>query len=150
TADADEVAFCAAAARLGFDPYQLDEKTVSLVEMIGNKLDPDLLEDFLDAVAPDHIPRGVMWISETAKRLKELKVDPNPMLAAVRDALSPPAPASRPWEKGWHHARSVREAIGLAPDELFDIEELVFVDAQPSADPSLIALGGSASGGGAA
>lgn len=48
--DRDEEEFCIAAARLGLDPYSIDEDVAHVLTTIGTKLEPELLVDFLDAV----------------------------------------------------------------------------------------------------
>ncbi len=148
--DDEEAAFCSAAARLGFDPYSVTDEMAELIEMVGSKLDQDILEDFLDAVRPDQIQRGVLWIRETAKRLREIGAMPSPLLVPIRGALEQPSPADRPWEKGWIQARNVRAALGLTADEPFSVEDLFTVENAPVQDKALIALGGPTAAGGAA
>jgi hypothetical protein len=140
--DPEEAAFCVAAARLGLDPYSLDAATAKTIATIGSKLDSHLLIDFLDAVDPEAMNDGVMWISRTAAVLRKTAGKSSPMMDQLRTAIVSSPNGGRPWERGWEQARRAREAIGLDSDQTLEVDDFVTVVVEPHDDPGLIALGG--------
>jgi hypothetical protein len=148
-ADRDEADFCTAVAQLGRDPYSLDDSTAELIATIGNKIQPELLSDFLDAVDPDAIQAGVMWIGKTSRKIKSLSAQPSPAMEQFKAALAGFAPAAtRPWLLGWEQARRLRKAIGVDAEEPFEFDNAVVITEEPNDDRGLVAFGGLTPSGG--
>jgi hypothetical protein len=146
--DPEEAAFCIAAAKLGLDPYAMDDSTAQLISTIGSKIEAPLLADFLDAVDPHEIETGVLWIGRTARILRDLSAKPNPLIEEFRKAVAEPIKSNLPWTVGWEQARQVRRAIGAEVVEPFDVDELVTLAVEHSGDHALQGMGGVTTSGG--
>jgi hypothetical protein len=149
-ADAEEAEFCIAAARLGFDPYSVDEDRARVIAAVGTNLDPPLLIDFLNAVDPKAISEGVLWIRDSSDVLKQLDTPPAPAINTLQKTLAASPRDGRPWEVGWDQARRARTALGLADVDAFEFDGLVALAESPSGDSGLIGLGGRTLAGGSA
>lgn len=126
--DSEEVAFCESAARLGLDPFDVDEAISDSLEAAGDKVPINLLSDFLNAVDPKRIREGMAWIGRASRELA-LLTDPSAaeysrMENAVRETAMPRAGES-PWTIGYQQARRARETLGLGDAESFPIQALV-------------------------
>jgi hypothetical protein len=142
-ADNEEADFCTAVAKLGRDPYSLDAATTNLIATIGNRIQPELLSDFLDAVDPESIQAGIMWIGKTSKKIKNLSAQPSPLMEQFKSALAGYAPSvARPWLLGWEQARRLRQAIGVTAEEPFEFDNVVVITEEPNDDRGLLAFGG--------
>ncbi|TDC64897.1 ImmA/IrrE family metallo-endopeptidase [Actinomadura sp. GC306] len=139
----DEVEFCHAAARLGLDPYSEAEPYQNSILDAAGLFSGDLLNDFLDAVAPQSMAAAIAWIQSAGElirgsrgrdtRVRELRRE-------LRRDLSPRA--TLPWEVGWTHARRVRSALEMTTTTPFDLEDYVSGVERISADRGLLAAGG--------
>lgn len=144
-ADADEAAFCKAAARLGVDPYRVSEKTADRILLVAESLEPPVLDDFLDAVNPAMIDSALRWVTRATERVERASGG-HPLALATLSA--PVAQAdevafdTQPWETGYRQARQVRAHIGLPPTGSFDPSQHVEVAHLTTPDPNLIGLGG--------
>lgn len=157
-ADPDEAAFCVAAARLGLDPYSLEDSFARMIATIGSELDSyllgDLLGDFLDAVDPRRVPAGVQWMAKSAKRLREIDAEPHALVGQIRSAVNASQRSSnggtkfKPWQLGWDQARLARSAVGIDAVTVFEVDDLVTLAVEPTFDPGLVAVGGATQSGG--
>lgn len=140
----EEREFCFAAARLGLDPYSMTQAVVEDLIRVSERLDGDILGEFLDAVDPAALNRGLDWIETGSELIRQSKAKTDDRLAAIRDALadmtctSPPLP----WRLGYHQAACAREALGLKPTEPIDPAELMSVHRSTVSDRGLQGLGG--------
>jgi hypothetical protein len=127
--DADEREFCFAAARLGLDPYAVDEPTAEEIVRVGEGLPDDLAGEFFDSAEPSALVGAVEWIGRSlpaaARAARKAR---RPVLelheatqATTFDRLDP----ERPWIIGYQIARRVRETLDLVPTQLFDIQPWV-------------------------
>lgn len=149
--DADEAEYCLAAARLGLDPYSDAEPYEEDIIRAAGILHGDLLTDFLNAVSPDHIGRGLTWISSLRPALEERDVTVEPdtglleRLHATARRAGSHASTTRPWDAGYDQARFVREQMTPDPQKRLAINQFLPSIVRKSPDVGLQALGGRAS-----
>jgi hypothetical protein len=146
----DEVAFCAATARLGLDPFGLSDGERELIETVGNHLPASLLYDFLDGVEPNAIEPGVMWIKAAQKALGGFEAKLSDGVVAMRQELSGAEFAGRAWDIGWAQARRARSVLTIPDADPVDVEGLVPIINAHDRERGLIAFGGMTAGGGPA
>ena len=67
--DSEEASFSQAVARLGIDPYSINETMADRVIGLDTKLDPELLVEFLDSVDPERLSDAATWLEEAKRYL---------------------------------------------------------------------------------
>lgn len=110
-ADADEVRFCAAAGRLGVDPYDPSQMTEDLALFIEQALeDPDLplARDLTEVAEASGIAAQWAWIQETRR---SLKLGPKTNRLPVRQPEGNVSAA----QHGYRLAHELRQAADLDP-----------------------------------
>ena len=133
-ADPEETAFCGTAAGLGWDPYGLDDGECAAVLELDRILEGIALEEAVAAIDPENIGPSSRAIRDAAIRarhnslpLRNLGVSSHGTCVdveafPVRDRTDSAhagnggaiAPGWRkPWEEGYHLARSMRQALGV-------------------------------------
>lgn len=149
-ADADEVAFCVASARLGLDPYDISDSFEKAILDASERLSPDILGDLLDSASPSYFTADVNWISLMHHEVTDLtraRRDDQDTVGELRRALSGSRRAySRPWLKGWGQATIVRGVLGIPPAKRLEPNDYVSQFTQASPDPGLQGLGAVAEG----
>lgn len=141
-ADADEIDFCLAAARLGLDPYAEVESVEDALGRAGNELEDGMLEDFLNSVNPQKLEAGLDWVLSAQAAVAEA-VDADGAILSVADAVRSEALGRLPpWQLGWRQARRVRRELGLAATERVEPDSYVRSLNRPSRDRGLQAVGG--------
>lgn len=126
SADEDEREYCAAVARLGFDPYAVDESLTQAVMETVPSLPGHLVGDFLDSADPQALREASVWLrraSESARRASSKAThDLSPIGEAIRSIdLREPTP----WEHGYSLARQVRSLLNQEQSEPFAINQWV-------------------------
>lgn len=148
-ADAAETDFCIAAARLGLDPYSAADEVASDLTRAAGMLDGPLLEDFLNAVEPTGISRALDWVGVAAAAVDRStrSGELGQLIQLVGDAGGGALTRGKPWEQGWNEARTVRDLLEMAPDEVFPADRFIRsrVLADRSPDHALQAVGGAGS-----
>lgn len=122
--DSDEMAFAGAVARLGLDPYDVDDELADDVVALADDLDPQLLTEFLDSVRPDGLRAAARWLQQSRDVVTPLT---RPSLLDLGTPVPDGGPmqADGPWGRGYALARAYRKQLGLGPRELFPCEEYV-------------------------
>ncbi|WP_420445839.1 ImmA/IrrE family metallo-endopeptidase [Candidatus Poriferisodalis sp.] len=110
--DADQLAFCATAAGLGRDPYDLDGPQESLVLQVGELLG-DLREEALPALGSDEPLSACTAIRKAMEQAVTNEVRLGASLLHLGDLSHQ---ASRPWQAGYELARQTRRRLGLNGD----------------------------------
>jgi hypothetical protein len=141
--DEEEAQFCAAAARLGLDPFAMAADQSKALLLASQSLDASVLEDFLDAADPMKLGPDLAWISETAEVVSRSNSTAEPLPKAD---LTPEAVGKR-WEQGLADARRVRSRLAIAPTSLVDPTRWVAIEHVEPVDRSLQGLGGRSTGG---
>lgn len=127
--DSEEAPFAEAVARLGIDPYAINEPMADRVIGLDTKLDPELLVEFLDSVDPERLSNAATWLEEAKRYLLTAHTIP-PTLQPDLSGISPLQKSdqgNRPWEIGYAAAREVRTALDWAPTGLADPKQLVTI-----------------------
>lgn len=157
--DTEEAEYCRAAARLGLDPYSDAESYEQDIIQAAQTLSGQVLEDFLNAVNPDHIGKSLAWISALrsdieSRRIAQKSHDLSGLATAEVGVIQElrktarrriPSAASRPWDIGYEQARFIRQQI--EPDSMrrFAADRFVSTNIRKAPDISLQALGAPAS-----
>lgn len=129
----DEREFCAAAATLGLDAFDMAEgESVALETAAKVTDDPALFLELLAAIDPRQVSAGADWLAAALDRLAvTLPTGGSSRAASLREQLAKPAEAIEwpsvraPWASGYRRAGTVRELLGLAPEARTDIDALV-------------------------
>lgn len=116
--DHEEEEYAAAVARLGLDPFYVNDDVASQLEEISSILDSALLEEFLDSADPSRLPLASAWL-ERARDTATFK-KPNLALGPITETTE-----GWPWENGYALARECREHLSLAPTDRIDLRDLV-------------------------
>ncbi len=118
--DADELTFCATAAGLGRDPYDVDDDTEHLILRVGEILG-DLREEALPAIdgAAPLDACSALQDAMAAARPNEVHLSPRLLHAGGRRGAS-----KQPWREGYELARQLRHSLGMNGDLIADTAAL--------------------------
>jgi len=143
----DEREFCLAAARLGLDPYSTTQELAEQLVRVSERLDEQLLGEFLDAADPLALDQGLRWIDTSSEVIRESTATTDDRVFAVRVAVDGVTVngAPRPWTAGYHQAARARQALGLEPTQPMAPEEMMAVHTSSAASLGLQGLGGESS-----
>jgi hypothetical protein len=127
--DDEEAAFCRAVARLGLDPYSVDDQTAADVLDVVGSLPEELVGDFLDNADPRALRRAAVWTQRAldgataaaAKARNTLQ----PLYEAASTGSELSADAELPWTAGYRMARQVRQTLKVPSVDRFDISPWV-------------------------
>jgi len=155
--DVEEEAFCAAAATLGFDPFEMEDATAhAIVDASKVTDDTGLFLELLSAVEPEQVVIGSQWLAAALARLgrsardaeSTSATDLKKQVLARSDARPPVLHSARtPWVIGYQRARLVRQVLGVPETQPIDIDDLVESASVRRAAPERIqALGSWATG----
>ena len=111
-ADAEESAFCRAAAALGLDPFNVNSRRGKEIIEISGALPVSLLEDFLAVATPSRLRATTQKLTGTLDDLAG-RSGALASLRALRDKRRSFTSTVRPWEVGYTWAQSVRKELGL-------------------------------------
>jgi hypothetical protein len=124
-ADTEEVEFCHTVARLGMDPYSIDDQMVEDVLAVSDGLTPDVAADFFDTADPEALSDAAAWARRaiTVARKASNRADMNlqPLRAAVDPIRKRLVGFERPWEAGYEMARTVRRELGVPDTDSIDL-----------------------------
>jgi hypothetical protein len=130
--DGEERDFCQVVARLGLDPYAIDDRTSDEVVQIASVLPAELIADFFDSAdsaslvsASDWTRRAIVAADRASDRARKILA---PLYGAVSSdaetiaARDPGAVADvdMPWTIGYAMARKVRSELGIEDVARFD------------------------------
>jgi hypothetical protein len=126
-ADAEEREFCAAAARLGLDPYSLSERQADDIVRVAETLPAEIRPTFFDAADPAALDAAAAWWKRASPAAGKAASKARERLGQLRRAADATLPAEpdRPWDTGYAMARAVRDQLGLPTTEVFDISPWV-------------------------
>jgi len=121
--DSEQREFAAAAARLGLDPFSLDDDVSGAIEGLSGLMDDALFEEFLDSADPARLAAAGGWLERASRRVapgdQSLKGFPTEVPVG-------PSPADmQPWLRGYELARSCRTHLDLTPEARIDLKGLV-------------------------
>lgn len=137
--DDDEAAFASAAARLGLDPYSMSDESQENLISISQRLDPELMGEFLDSADPNHLSTALNWLEQARRRASTFVEDrPSPLAPTWQSHWDPNVPQdNRPWKRGYAAAQEMRRILGLKSTEQLNINSLVREARQPGSSAGL-------------
>jgi len=123
-ADAEEDDFCRTVARLGLDPYSIEDELADEVIAVASRISSEVAADFFDTADPAALDDAATWAEQAAAAAQaastEAQEDLSVLFGAVFPAKSLLADLDRPWEAGYEMARRVRRELGVASTAEFD------------------------------
>jgi len=124
--DDEEKAFCAAAARLGLDPFSLGDRLATEIIDVANGLPDELGADFFDNADAKALAKAVEWTRRASSVATRASVKAKSDLTSLSVAVAPEIAAAkdytdRAWEVGYIMARRVRRALGVQHTRPFDV-----------------------------
>lgn len=129
-ADADEQEFCLAAARLGIDPYAIDDQLEAKILDASSSIPPEILNDFLSLASVDRLAAQE---SELASAAQEIVSDTDGVDAIVGVRRRAPSftIGENPWESGYKFAEALRANLNggtWKSDSLDDLAGYLGID----------------------
>jgi hypothetical protein len=124
-ADDEESEFARAAARLGLDPYSMDEDARLDLLNLAEKISPPLLDEFLDSTDPEQFAIGLDWLDRARVRARSLRGAGLMVPDVMTERMDLGKSGEAPWERGYAAARLLRESLGVAWTAPVDVGALV-------------------------
>lgn len=129
-ADPEEYAFCNMCARLGEDPFAVDERTAEIIEKWSQTINEAEFQEICSALTSSSIERGLNWVKRVSSRLSEAQ-SPWTTLPTIKEKMligaSKNAPTSLPWIVGYADAQRLRRNLGLNGEILRSVDDLLNV-----------------------
>ncbi len=126
-ADHEERDFCKTVARLGLDPYAIDEQLADEVVRIAAGLPDEVADDFFDTADATALDGAAEWARRAISVAERASTKATETLRPLYDAVSSHSIAfnsmaneERPWTIGYAMARQVRNDLGVDSIEQFD------------------------------
>jgi hypothetical protein len=133
-ADDQERDFCRTTARLGIDPYSVDDDTTDAIVNIAAQLPVEVADDFFDsadiaslAAAADWARRAMLVSERAAARAANTLQDIYTVVSAKPSGLTGTTDAERPWALGYAMARQLRHELSVKDTDWFDVSPWVGV-----------------------
>jgi hypothetical protein len=123
SADEDEAAFCIAAARLGQDPYAIEQPLSQAIVTAANRLPAHWQEEFFNIADARTIEEQATLVNE-ARALAMGTAGQFESLVELRAETEKIHPKRAPWDQGYRVARTLRQRLGLAAEPLGNDAEL--------------------------
>lgn len=118
--DEEEREFARACARLGLDPFDVEEPLAGEIENLGDLVRRELFEDFLDCADPRELSASARWVTRASDALQAAE--------PVNFDLGPQnIDDRRPWLVGYESARALRAQLGLQAGARVELEGVVGV-----------------------
>ena len=118
TADDDESRFCAVAATLGWDPYDVNDEKRSKVLLLAEKLG-DLLDEAAPALDASHLDEGYIAVQGAITHAKAQNGLALGCMRSLRgESLDCGSANERPWRAGWNLAARLRQDLGVDGEPL--------------------------------
>ena len=129
-ADDDEQEFCRTVARLGLDPYSVDDQTAADVIAVASLIPDELAADFFDSADAPALLGAAEWTRRATVAVDRASAKAKSGLQPLYEAVSSrgddlDAEVGRPWQTGYAMARRVRSALGVQDTDGFDISPWV-------------------------
>jgi len=106
-ADADEQEFCHAAARLGTDPYAVDNQLEAEILNVSSRIRPELLNDFLSLATVDQLASQTSALAAASESIAS-DADNIDALRGVRSQAPSFMRGANSWETGYQFAAALR------------------------------------------
>ena len=109
-ADIGEQEFCCAAARLGTDPYAVDEELEAEILSVAGRIRPELLHDFLSLATVNELASQTSALATASESIAS-DADDIDALVGMRSQAAPCKTGANPWETGYHFAAELRARL---------------------------------------
>jgi hypothetical protein len=123
-ADDEEREFCQTIARLGLDPYSVDQRTAAQVIQVASTLPAELVDDFFDSADPAALSAAATWTRRALETAGKASTSANQELSSLYDSVSGASDQAgmteRPWTLGYGMARRVRAELDVRDTDRFD------------------------------
>ena len=113
SADSDEFAFCAAVARLGWDPYAVEESRQALVMKLAEQVHGAVFNEAMSALDPNSLQEGCTAITDAIADSKSHGLFLERFQREHTDVPLEPAMGGCPWEAGYRWAQTLRRNLEL-------------------------------------
>lgn len=122
-ADAEEQAFCLAAAKLGLDPYAMDSQLEAAILDVAKSIRAELLNDFLSLANSQelHIQAEALKAATNSIATDTDNID---ALKAIRAKSPQLVSETTPWDTGYHFARQLRKSLNGGGWKSRSVEDL--------------------------
>lgn len=122
--DDEERQFAEAAARLGLDPFNVDEDVTAKIIRASELLPEEVLDEFFDSARAPALLTAAEWVGDAVSKMRML---PHPRLPVPQSWLESFATSrvDAPWAIGYEAARMFRGELGLAPVEALDAQDFI-------------------------
>jgi hypothetical protein len=122
--DAEEADFCRTVARLGLDPYSIEDDLADEVITVASRISPEVAADFFDTADPAALDDAATWAQQATAAAQAASVEAQEDLSVPFEAVIPVknilADLDRPWRAGYEMARRVRQELGVVNTVEFD------------------------------
>lgn len=122
-AEVEEREFCRAAARLGADPYAIDDQLEMMILDVAETVRSELLDDFLSLANVDNLDDQASALTSASESIAA-DADSVDVLAAVRNETPPFEEGANPWNIGYRFAAQLRRALNGGAWRSRSLEEL--------------------------
>jgi hypothetical protein len=133
-ADDQEQEFCRTAARMGIDPYSIDDATARVIVNIADQLPPEISDDFFDSAdvtaledAAEWVRRAMLVSERAAAKAPSTLQDIYSTISASASGLTRAIDVERPWVLGYAMARQLRHELAVKNTDQFDVSPWVGV-----------------------
>ena len=125
--DSEEVSFCRTAARLGLDPYAVDDEIADRIIGAAAVISEEIAGDFFDSADASNLTAALDWTRNAVLEADKVAVEASRSLNEIPSAIAEQVAAfrrasdERPWQLGYAMARALRGEFALADTDGFDI-----------------------------
>jgi hypothetical protein len=124
--DAEEQEFCRTVARMGLDPFSVNDETANTIIGVADQLPSDILDDFFDSADVTALTAAATWAHDALgvadKAAGQARRTLRDAYRAVREATTTNGTdVDHPWLTGYAMARQLRRELGLDSTDRFDI-----------------------------
>jgi hypothetical protein len=133
-ADDQEQEFCRTTARMGMDPYSVNDDTADVIVNIADQLPAEIADDFFDSAdvtaladAADWTRRAMLVSERAAARAANTLQDIYRVVPAKTTSPTGTMDAERPWALGYAMARQLRHELAVKDTDQFDVSPWVGV-----------------------
>lgn len=125
SADVDESEFCDAAARLGLDPYAVDQRLAEQIVELSSSLPEDLAGDFFDSADAGSLATAASWLAKSVglagRAAQKARHELGELWDVVGSVTGGTSDVERPWVTGYAMARAVRQALEVPVTQHLDL-----------------------------
>lgn len=119
--DDGERSFAAAAARLGLDPFDVEDDVSKHIQHAATLFEGPLLDEFLDSADPHRLLAAASWVARAKSKVGQIDSTLEYLTLAVD------ANEGKPWERGYAFARAYRSHLELKSTAPVNLDQIVGV-----------------------